>query len=72
MHYLRTLTVGSVRYNDSTIPQSELDQHTHGDKCKARMELLRVARMLRDAHLRRRAEDGVAASCDVDRPLWGW
>jgi hypothetical protein len=60
------------RYNDATIPQSELDQHTHGEKCKARMELLRVARMLRETHGRRRAGNEEAGNYEFERPTWGW
>ena len=60
------------RYNDATMPQWQLDVHTHSDKCKARMGLLEAARQECEAFVARRAQSEAAAGCAFERETWGW
>ena len=65
-------TVLTPRYNDAKMPQWQLDVHTYGDACKARVLLLEAAKRECEGYVSRRAGVDAAAAYAEERGTWGW
>ena len=65
-------TVLTPRYNDAKMPQWQLDVHTYGDACKARVLLLEAAKRECEGYVSRRAGADAAAAYAEERGTWGW